>query len=225
MDPLSSVQAALSVLSSARGTSAGLAAGRRQRKADTEAAYIRFAQVTSRTIVSGEYFATLGRLTQSNRRQMLGAVATAAGVELAAPHDGTSKALQPMSRLAFGYALASELVTLNSVRMDLRAMFALLEELVSASNGVHDVAPDEVRVAAEQVVEGIGQLFSMLPNVDKPMRRTMPAWRGQDDAVAYQKALAEAWHLHRSFRTAIQHRPSLWMRLLHRFSALLHRHQ
>lgn len=95
-----------------------------------------------------------------------------------------------MTRLAFGYCLASELVTRSSVRVDLRALFVLLEEMVSASNGVHDLAPDEVRMAAEQVVEGIGELFGRLPNLDKPMRRALAAWGGHDDAVAYQEALA-----------------------------------
>lgn len=208
MDPLSSVEAALSVLSSARGTSADLGAGRRQRKAEAERAYARFAQVTSRAIVSAECCATFGRATRSNQQQMLAAVATTAGVDLVAPRDGTARALQLVTRLAFGHCLASELVTLGSLRVDLRALFVLLEEMVSASNSVHDLAPDEVRLAAEQVVEGIGELFGRLPYLDKPMRRALAAWGGHDDAVAYQEALAKAWRQHRFFRTAIQRSPS-----------------
>lgn len=215
MDTLSSVEAALSVLSSARGTSSDLAAGRRQRKAETARAYEQFAQVTSRAIVSAEYFATLGRVTRNNQRQMLTAVATTAGVDLWAQRDGTARALQPLTRIAFGYGLASELVTLGSVRVDLRALFALLEDMVAASNSVHDLAPDEVRMAAEQVVEGIGELFRRLPNLDKPMRRALAAWGGHDDAVAYQEALARAWRQHRSFRAATQRPPSRWARMRH----------
>jgi hypothetical protein len=140
-------------------------------------------------------------------------------VELAAPRDGTARAVQPVARLAFGYCLASELVAMGSVRVDLRALFVLLEDMVAASNGVHDLAPDEVRVAAGQVVEGIGELFGLLPNLDRPMRRALTAWRGHDDAVAYQEALAKAWRLHRSFRTAIQRRPGRWTRMQHRLAA------
>ena len=66
--------------------------------------------MTSRAIVSAEYFATLGRTLQNSQRQMLAAIATTAAVELVASRDGAARGLQPVTRLAFGYCLASELV-------------------------------------------------------------------------------------------------------------------
>ena len=106
--------------------------------------------------------------------------------------------------------------------MGLRALYVLLEELVSASNGVHDLATDEVRIAAEQVVEGIGELFDRLPNLNKPVRRALAARGADDDAGAYQEALARAWWQHRFFRTAVQRRPGPWMRMWRRLTSVGH---
>jgi hypothetical protein len=221
VDPLSSVEAALSVLSSARGTTAGLASSRKQRRVREQQSYDRFARVTSQAIVSAEYFALLASVGRTSQRQMIGTVGITAAVDCLAPGEPIVKALQPMVRLGFAYCLASELMTLHAARVDMRALFAVLEEMVDASNDVTDVAPEQVRQEAGQVVAAIAELFRQLPSLDHPFRRAVPGRRRQQEEDAYKIALADAWRQHGAFRSARAPEPRVGVRLRRTLAGLI----
>lgn len=203
MEPLTSIDAALAALQSARGATSGLGAGRRARRTARSKAHSRLVEATTQAIVTAEYFATLTRVARTQQRQGIGAIAVTAAMELAARLDSTARAFQPLTRLAFGFSLAMELTTTNALRVDLRQVFPVLAELVSASQEVDDVASVEVRAAAERLLACVRELFAAMPSSARALRQVVRSPRSVEaQEVAYATALAAAWDCQREFRRA-----------------------
>ncbi len=204
VEPLTSIDAALAALQSARGATSGLGAGRKARRTARSKAHTRLLEATTQAIVTAEYLATLARVARQQQRQAIGATAATAAVELAAKLEFTARALQPLTRLAFGFSLATELTAVNALRVDLRQAFPVLTELVSASQEVDDVASDEVRAAAECLLTRVRELFAALPSPGRALTQALrsPRSGGAQDA-AYVAALAAAWDSQREYRRVV----------------------
>ena len=81
MEPLTSIDAALAALQSARGATSGLGTGRKARRTACSKAHSRLVEATTQAIVTAEYFAALARLASTQQRQGFGLIAVTSPYE------------------------------------------------------------------------------------------------------------------------------------------------
>jgi hypothetical protein len=112
------------------------------------------------------------------------------------PEGFTPLAIRPVMQLAFGVALASELVAQNAMHHDVRGVIEALRQLVRSTTQLRRSSDDPCFEAALELLRELERVYASLPDVPSPWDRLGRRRRLAVADEAFRQSTAAAWRAH-----------------------------